>query len=183
MKKSDDTVKTLDPFMVTWLESTKREVRRANDGSSAFLDCNYNAPLEKVWEAITNRDKLAKWFGKVSGDMSQGAELTFYLGVDISSRVLAFEPFHKLVLTWLHPGREEDKVKIRLKANSKGTLLELEQFSKDKTDWWFGAGAGWESALVRLSLLLQGDNPRRISDDTFDQVLGPLWTIAGKASA
>ncbi len=41
-----------------------------------------------------------------------------------------------------------DQVQFLLKTNGDGTLLELEQRSNDKTDWWFGAGVGWESALI-----------------------------------
>jgi hypothetical protein len=44
-----------------------------------------------------------------------------------------------------------------------------------------GAGAGWESALIRLGLLLRGGDPQTVSDEEFEQALGPVWTEAGAA--
>jgi hypothetical protein len=36
---------------------------------------------------------------------------------------------------------------------------------------------------IRLRLLLQGDDPRKVSDEELDKALGPRWTEAGRASA
>lgn len=172
-----------DPFLPAWLKSAQREVRRKGSGSSAFVQCSYDALIERVWAVVTDQKELAKWFGKVSASMTSGANLTFYLGVEVSSEVLEFVPNRKLVFTWTHSGREIDTVEITLLSQDHRTILELEQHSNDETDWWFGAGAGWETALIRLGLVLQDEDPKRISDETFDEVLGPLWLSAGKLSA
>jgi len=82
----------------------------------------------------------------------------------VTSRTLRLEPPHRLVFTWSYPGRETDEIEIRLGADGKQTLLELEQRSYDQTEWWFGAGARWESALLRLGVttFCGGESPLSI---------------------
>jgi uncharacterized protein YndB with AHSA1/START domain len=170
-----------EPFditLATWLRQTERWVQRDGDTSSAGLRCRYEAPVEKVWAACTDSAKLRRWLAEVSGEVSEGATLTLDVGApqNVTSRILRWEPPRRLVFTWSYPGREVDQVEIRLTPDDDATVLELEQHSQDKTDWWLGAGAGWESALMRLALLLQGADPRQISDAEFDATLGPIWT-------
>jgi hypothetical protein len=88
-------------------------------------------------------------------------------------------PARRLVFTWSYPGKETDEVEITLSPEVNATVLELEQRSTDAMDWWLGAGAGWESALVRLALLLQGEDPRQIADAEFDQTVGPALVRCG----
>ena len=84
-----------------------------------------------------------------------------------------------LRFTWFYPGRVVDEIEVRFIKDGNSTLIELEQYSTDKSDWWYGAGSGWESALVRLSLLLSGEDPKGISNDKYDEVFGPIWLKAG----
>jgi hypothetical protein len=86
-----------------------------------------------------------------------------------------------LSLTWSCPGRPIDEIDFRLTADGKGAVVELEDRSDDKTEWWLGAGSGWEHALIWLTVLLSGDDPSRVSSDELDQKLGPLWRAAGRA--
>jgi hypothetical protein len=88
-----------------------------------------------------------------------------------------------LSLTWSCPGRPIDEIDFRLTADGKGAVVELEDRSDDKTEWWLGAGSGWEHALIWLTVLLSGDDPSRVSSDELDQKLGPLWRAAGRACA
>jgi uncharacterized protein YndB with AHSA1/START domain len=173
-----------DPIIAAWLKSTERWVRWDDDASSASLCSRYDAPVEKVWMACIDRAQLSRWFAEVSGELYEGATVTFDVGAPhrVSARILRRDPNRTLVFTWSYPGGETDEVDIRLEADGDGTLLKLEQRSKARTDWWLGAGAGWESALIRLHLLLQGEDPRKISDQEFDEILGPLWIEAGRAS-
>ena len=117
--------------------------------------------------------------------MRQGATLTIDVGAPckLTSRIIECEPYCKLRLTWSYPGREIDEVELRLTADSDGVLAELEHRSNDKTEWWLGAGSGWEYALIRLGVLLRGDDPSRVSAEELDQKLGPFWLEAGRACA
>ena len=173
-----------DPTIAAWLKSTERWVRRGDDASSASLRCRYDAPVEKVWLTCIDPAQVSRWFAEVSGEMHEGATVTFDVGAPhkVDSRILRREPPRRLVFTWSYQGGETDEVEIRLEEDGDGTLLKLEQRSKDRTDWWLGAGAGWESALIRLHLLLLGEDPQRISDQEFDEILVRLWAEAERAS-
>jgi len=55
-----------------------------------------------------------------------------------------------------------DEVEIRPTADADATVLEPEQRSKDKTDWWPGAGAGWDPDHDRhFARSDHGDRPIR----------------------
>lgn len=160
-----------------WLKVTERQVRHVGDGSAARLRRRFDAPVEKVWSACTDRDQLRRWFADIGGDLREGATLTFDVGAPckLTSRILRCEPPHNLLLTWSYPGREIDEVELRLTRDRDGTIVELEHRSDDKTEWWIGAGSGWEYALIKLSVLLRGDDPSIVSVEELDQKLGPLW--------
>jgi uncharacterized protein YndB with AHSA1/START domain len=172
----------LETDIGNWVKSAERQVRRNGKGKCALLRCRFDVPPKRIWAACTDRDRLRRWFADVSGDMREGATLTFDIGADckVTSQILRCEPSHSLLLTWSFPGREIDEVELRLTADNNGALAELEHRSDDQSEWWFGAGAGWEYALIRLNALLRGDDPSSISADELDQILGPLWAAAGR---
>ena len=175
--------KALDELISVWLRTTQRHVRQIGDRTSIFLNCRFNASLDMVWRALTDPELLIQWFAKVNGELIIGATRSFDVGApfNITSQTLEIEPSQKLRFTWELPEREVDEVVILLSNEGDQALLELEQYSNDISDWWFGAGAGWESALVRLNLLLLGDDPKSITDDKFDELLGPVWIAAGNS--
>jgi uncharacterized protein YndB with AHSA1/START domain len=166
--------------IAAWLKSTERQVRRVGDSRSAVLHRRFDHALDGVWAACTDRNHLRRWFGGVSGDLHEAATLTIDVGADckVTSRILGCEPPHRLLVTCWYggfPPEHVDQVELRLAADGDGAWLELEHRSDDKTDWWFGAGSGWEFALIRLRVLLQGDDPAKVSAEHLDSKLGPLW--------
>jgi hypothetical protein len=99
----------------------------------------------------------------------------------VNSHIKRSEANRLLAFTWSYPGQATADVEIHLTSEAEGTRVDLEQRSNQTTEWWVGAGAGWESALIRLQLLLDGDDPRNIPDPVFDETLGALWRNAGQA--
>lgn len=175
--------KPLGTNISNWLQSSEREDQAAGDSKSALLRCRFDASLERIWAACTDRNELRGWFADVGGDMREGATLTFDVGAPckVTSRIIECEPFRRLLFTRSYPGREIDEVELRLTEDSQWVLVELEHRSHDKTEWWFGAGSGWEYALIRLDFLLRGDDPSKISAEELDQKLGSLCLAAGRA--
>ncbi|MDB6094236.1 MAG: polyketide cyclase [Verrucomicrobia bacterium] len=166
-----------------WPKATERQVLRVGDRTSALLRRRFDTSPETIWAACTERDPLRRWFADVSGDLHEGASLTFDVGAPcrLTSRVLRCEPPRRLRFTWSYPGREIDEVELRLAAAGNGTRLELEHRLDDKSEWWYGAGSGWEFALIKLGVLLRGGDPLSINAQEFDPILGPLWITAGAA--
>lgn len=178
------SAKSPEKDITAWLKATERQVRRAEDAKIALLRRRFDAGLDRVWTAFTDRDQLRRWFGDVTGDLQEGATLTIDVGANcnVTSRILRCEAPHRLLVTWRYggfPPEHVDQVELRLTADGDGTLLELEHRSDDKTEWWLGAGSGWEYALIKMSVLLQGGDPAGVSSEELDQKLGPLWTAVG----
>lgn len=175
--------KSEEKILADWLQSAKRQVILNGDKTSAFISYRFNASLETVWNAWTDLTKLSIWFAKVRGDIQEGNEIAFDVGAphNIIATILKLKPRQEIRFTWFYPGRVVDEIDVRFPQDANSTFIELEQYSTDKSNWWYGAGSGWESALVRLSLLLSGIDPKSISNDKLDEVLGPLWLIAGNA--
>ena len=166
-----------------WLTATERQVSCIGDAKVARLRRHFDFSHQEIWNACTDRDQLPRWFAEVSGDLQEGATLKFDVGAPckVTSRILRCEPSNRLLLTWSYPGRDIDEIDFRLAADGDGAVVELEHRSGDKTDWWFGAGSGWEYALLRLTVLLSGGDPTRVSAGQLDQKLGPLWRAAARA--
>ena len=61
------------------LTATRRDVRRRVDDGTGLvvvaLQCRYEAPVEDVWDAVTDPDRLARWLGPVTGDLQEGGSL------------------------------------------------------------------------------------------------------------
>ena len=105
-----------------------------------------NAPLERVWEALSNSTKFGTWFGmRVDGPFVEGATVTGqivetqvddevaamqrpYAGAPVTLRVVALEPMRRLAFRWNPlPGTEfEDLttlVEFTLTPQGDGTSL------------------------------------------------------------
>lgn len=74
----------------TWLKSTEREVRSVGSRKAALLRRRFDPSRERLWAACTDRDQLRRWFADVSGDLHEGATLTFDVGAPckVTSRIL-----------------------------------------------------------------------------------------------
>jgi uncharacterized protein YndB with AHSA1/START domain len=114
------------------LIETQREVgsRRiaAGEARTALMRWRYGAPIEDVWDACTDPDRISRWFVKPTGDLRPGG--TFSLEGNASGEILRCEPPRLLTVTWSYPGRPVDEVEVRLSPSEDGgTVLELEHAS------------------------------------------------------
>ena len=141
----------------------------------------FDLGVDEIWTALSAPDRLRRWLGKVEGDLRENGAVTIDVGAPcrIVSRILVCHPPRRLVATWQYDQNPVDEVEVRLTAEGDGTRLDLEHRSDAEGDWWFGAGSGWEFALLKLGMLLRGDDPAELSPKEFDEVLGPLWAVFG----
>jgi uncharacterized protein YndB with AHSA1/START domain len=138
----------------------------AGDARVAVLRRWFAAPLDVVWEACTDPERLNRWFIKPTGDLRAGG--TFSLEGNASGEIVRCERPTLLVLTWIYGDRPADEVTLRLlAAEDGGTLLQLEHATVGtQVEWdgqWHdvipGVGSGWESALRYLDRRLLGQVP------------------------
>jgi uncharacterized protein YndB with AHSA1/START domain len=153
---------------------TDREVRHrriaAGEARTALLRRRYQAPLEDVWDACTDPERIRRWLLPVTGDLRAGG--TFSLGGNAHGEILRCEPPRLLAVTWVYRDRPADEVELRLSPGAGGeTILELEHASVCETapdgvsDAIFGVGVGWEPALYALDLYVRGELPDALADE------------------
>jgi len=147
------------------LKAIHREVgkRPVESGEvvAIVLRRSYDAQIEDVWDAVTNPDRMKRWFLPVSGDLRVGG--TFQLEGNAGGEILRCEPPRLLKVTF---GGPTSLVELRLtSAADSSTTLELEHTVPIEMAG-SGAGAlyvgpGWDGALMALGLFFQGE----VSDD------------------
>ena len=175
------------------VDAIQREVgiRSAESGEvvSVLLRRVYDAPVEDVWDAVTDPDRIRRWFMPISGDLRESGE--FQLEGNAGGRILRCDPPRLVRATF---GGETSIVELRLTPDGDGaTTFELEH-SVPIEFAGSGAGAlyvgpGWDGAFMALDLFLAGN----VADDPVAAAGSPeaidfsrhsvrAWTAAIEAS-
>lgn len=121
----------------------------------------YPSPPSDVWDAVTDADRLARWFLPVTGELRLGG--TYQLEGNAGGEVLECEPEERFLVTWVYDGHVS-WVEVTLTPEGDGTRLRLSHIADSDNPFWdqYGpgaAGVGWESGLVGLSLHLATGAP------------------------
>jgi uncharacterized protein YndB with AHSA1/START domain len=142
------------------LAATAREVARRGAGDDELIAVTlrreYPAEVEEVWEAVTDPERLARWFAPVGGDLREGG--TFSVEGNAEGQIRECVRPSALTVTW---GGPVSVVRVRLSASGASTVLELEH-TVPAAFAGSGAGAlyvgpGWDVALLGLTLWLRGE--------------------------
>lgn len=149
--------------IVSQLNAIHRRVERQlpDDGSgervSVLLRRGYDAPVDDVWDAVTQPDRIKRWLMPISGELRVGG--SFQLEGNAGGEILSCEPPRLLKVTF---GGPTSIVEVRLTPHGDhDTVLELEH-SVGIEIAQSGAGAmyvgpGWDGALLGLGLFLRGE--------------------------
>lgn len=149
--------------IVSQLNAIYRQVEHQlpADGSgervSVLLRRNYDAPIGDVWDAVTQPDRIKRWFMPISGELRVGG--SFQLEGNAGGDILACEPPRLLRVTF---GGPTSVVEVRLSPQGEGgATLELEHTVPIEMAQ-SGAGAlyvgpGWDGALMGLDMFLRGE--------------------------
>lgn len=125
------------------------------------IERTYNAPINKVWQAITDKDKMKEWYFNLAEFKPEvGFEFEFTGGPDDGPqylhkcKILEVVPGKKLSHTWVyagHPGEsvvtfelfdEGDKTRVKL------THAGLETFDPNNKDFAKeNFAAGWTDII------------------------------------
>jgi len=135
---------------------TREVTRREHDGRPARVivaSRSYDTAPDDVWDAITNPERIPRWFLPISGDLRLGGR--YQLQGNAGGEITRCEPPRHLAVTWEFGG-EVSWVKVDLSGDGKGgTRLELEHIAHVDDARWaqFGPGAvgvGWDMTLMGL---------------------------------
>jgi uncharacterized protein YndB with AHSA1/START domain len=142
---------------------TGRKTIPAGEGKTVLLRRTYDAAIDDVWDAITNEERLARWFVPISGDLRLGG--TYQLEGNAGGTILVCEPPTHLKVTWVFgedtTERDISEVDVRLSAAGDRTIVELEHAAVVDPAFWerYGPGAvgvGWDLTFLGLGNHLAG---------------------------
>lgn len=124
--------------------------------STVTIGRAYDVPVEELWDACTDPERLPRWFAPVTGDLRVGG--AYQVEGNASGRVLACDPPRSFSVTWEYDGQSSD-VEVRLTSES-ATRSRFElAHTAPLSEFWerFGPGAGgvgWDLGLLGLTLHL-----------------------------
>jgi uncharacterized protein YndB with AHSA1/START domain len=142
------------------LAATAREVARRGTGDDELIAVQlrreYAAEVDDVWDAVTDPERLARWFARVSGDLREGG--AFQVEGNAEGEIRECVPPTELAITW---GSPLSVVRVRLSTAGGRTVLDLEH-TVPAAFTGSGAGAlyvgpGWDVALLGLDRWLRGE--------------------------
>jgi uncharacterized protein YndB with AHSA1/START domain len=147
------------------INAVRREVTtREHAGAPARVlvaTRTYATTVQDLWDAVTNPERIPRWFLPVSGDLRLGGRYQFE--GNAGGEIVECEPPRRLGLTWEYGG-QVSWVNVQLAEDpAGGTELRLEHLSHESDEEWeqFGPGAGgvgWDLGLLGLDQhLVKGD--------------------------
>jgi len=119
---------------------------------------DYRAPIAEVWDAISNPERIPRWFLPIEGDLRIGGR--YQLIGNAGGTIQRCEPPRQLTVTWEFGG-QVTLVEVTLSGgegdDEPGTTLELVHTATIDDQMWpqFGPGAvgiGWDMVLLGLGL-------------------------------
>jgi uncharacterized protein YndB with AHSA1/START domain len=164
-------------------------LRSANGVGVVRIEDRFETSVEDLWSAVTDPDRLRRWYGEVSGDLWQGGQIKLRIpsaDIDATGRIDVCEPPHRLAVT----SRETDEsyrrgngvppydqvAEATLSADGDRSVLviELRGMPLEKVAFY---GAGWQIHIENLTAYLaggeSGDNEAR-----WEQLVPAYQTLA-----
>jgi uncharacterized protein YndB with AHSA1/START domain len=142
-----------------------REVRTASrDGGTTRVVVarrTYATDQADLWDAVTNPERIPRWFLPVSGALEVGGR--YQLEGNAGGTIERCDAPELLAVTWEFAG-QVSWLRVSLAPAPEGTLLEVAHEALLDPDAWaqFGpgaAGVGWDLALLGLGLHLGSGVP------------------------
>lgn len=159
--------------VIRYIGAVTRQVGcRDHNGRPARVvvaSCAYDTTIDDVWDAITNAERIPRWFLPISGELRLGGR--YQLQGNASGQITSCEPPRSLAVTWEFGG-QVSWVYVRLtELSDGGTRLQLEHIAHVPDDFWnqYGPGAvgvGWDLAIMGLGRHLATDRAADPKDVT-----------------
>jgi uncharacterized protein YndB with AHSA1/START domain len=150
-----------------FIGAVTREVRNieheGKPAAAVVASRSYDTDIDDLWDAITNPERLPRWFAPVSGELKLGGR--YQVQGNAGGTITRCEPPREFSLTWEFGGGVS-WVNVVLRAEgAERTHLELQHIAHPEAHWeQFGPGAvgvGWELGLMGLARHLQDPGAAR----------------------
>ncbi len=167
-------------------------LRSADDGGVVRIEDRYATDIDDLWSAVTDPDRLARWFGEVDGELSEGGKFRVHIADagERTGQVEACEAPQRLLVTT----RETDESyrrgqgvppfdavwEITLTADGDQTILviEVKGMPLDKIAFY---GAGWQIHAENLAAYLAGREPDEV-EARWEELVPPYQDLAANIS-
>jgi uncharacterized protein YndB with AHSA1/START domain len=173
----------MTPDPVAYVGAVVRSVEtREHQGKPARIVIaarNYDTTMDDLWDALTNAERIARWFLPISGELRPGGRYQFE--GNAGGEISRCEPPRLVSVTWEYGGGIS-WLTVTLTHRAVGcTGLELEHIAHVEDGLWdrFGPGAvgvGWDLALMGLGRHLA-------SGAVVDPAEAMAWSISDEGKA
>ena len=125
----------------------------AGEARVVTLTRTYDAPVDDVWDACTNLERIPRWFAPVTGDLRLGGH--YQVEGNAGGTIERCDPPRSFAATWEFGGQVSG-IEVRVDPDGDGALLTLEHVGHVDDEFWgrFGPGAvgvGWELGFLGLA--------------------------------
>ena len=120
------------------------------------LSRSYSTTVEDLWDAVTNGERIPRWFVPISGELEPGGR--YQLDGNAGGVITACERPSRLTLTWEFGG-DVSWVEVGLAVDGPGHVRLMLTHTAHLSEHWgeYGpgaAGVGWELGLMGLAIHL-----------------------------
>jgi uncharacterized protein YndB with AHSA1/START domain len=158
-------------------------LRSAGGVGVVRIEDRYDTDIDDLWSAITDPDRLARWFGELDGEPSQEGEFHVRIpgGGERDGHVEECEPPRHLLLTMRDPDARPGQPKkmlvaAELTADGHQTILAIEVKGMPLELIAF-YGAGWQIHAENLAAHILGDQPD-YGEARWDELVPPYQELA-----
>ncbi len=150
-----------------FIGAVTREVRNIeHEGEPAAVvvaSRSYETSIEDLWDAISNTERLPRWFAPVHGDLRLGGR--YQVEGNAGGTITRCEPPRELSLTWEFGGAVSWVNVLLREEGPERTHLELQHIARREEHWdKYGpsaTGVGWELGLMGLARHLENPSATR----------------------
>src|SRR3569833_708295 len=126
--------------------------REGKPAKAVIASCTYDTDAADLWDALTNPERLPRWFLPIEGDLKLGGRYQFE--GNAGGTITECVPQKRIGATWEFGGGVS-WVTVTLTPEKTGTRFELEHVAEVGAHWdMFGPGAvgfGWELGFLVLA--------------------------------
>jgi uncharacterized protein YndB with AHSA1/START domain len=149
-----------------------KEVRDGQD--YVLFTRTFRAPIDDVWAAVTESDRLGRWLGTWEGDPAEG-HVIFQMGFedDVPAERMDIdvcEPPRRLEITTSTPtdGESPETWHLRIELVERDGVTTL-TFAQDvpEPEMASGVGPGWDYYLDRMVVAEEGGDPGSLDFDDY----------------
>ena len=137
--------------------------RDGQPARAVTLSRSYATTVEDLWDAVTTRERIGRWFLPISGDLGPGGR--YQLEGNAGGAITACERLSHFAVTWEFGG-DVSWVEVWVSREGAGrarlTLTHTAHLSEQWDEYGPGAtGVGWELGLMGLAVhMTRPDEPK-----------------------